>query len=179
MKRAAGVGTALIAALLGLAVLALWPPRVTAPARRSLVLEGVTVVNPGRSRDPNQRLEIREGRISSVAPGAASGPYAGAFVLPGLVDMHSHYPPPFALGMRQTSSLLALAHGVTSVRDTGGLLRKLDPIVARMRALDAIAPRVYFSGPLLDGASVVYDGDARPEIGIANPTPESAAQTGA
>ena len=63
---------------------------------------------------------------------------------------------------------LFLAHGVTSVRDTGGLVHKMLPVVEAMRAPDANAPRVYFSGPLLDGQSVVYDGDLRPEIGTQN-----------
>ena len=38
----------------------------------------------------------------------------------------------------------------------------------RMRAEDAISPRVYYSGPLLDGEFVVYDGGLVPEIGSKN-----------
>jgi hypothetical protein len=51
------------------------------------------------------------------------------------------------------------------------------PIVEKMRAPDAIAPRVFFAGPLLDGRFVVYDGDGRPEIGVQNATPEQARET--
>ena len=61
-----------------------------------------------------------------------------------------------------------------SVRDTGGLMAKMAPVVARMRADGAIAPRVFFSGPLLDGVPVVYDGVDAPEIGVENATVESA-----
>jgi imidazolonepropionase-like amidohydrolase len=43
-----------------------------------------------------------------------------------------------------------------------------------MRAENALAPRVFFSGPLLDGNFVVYDGDSRPEIGTRNATPDDA-----
>ena len=36
------------------------------------------------------------------------------------------------------------------------------------------APSIWYSGPLLDGADVVYDGVNFPGLGIANPTPEAA-----
>ena len=65
---------------------------------------------------------------------------------------------------------LFLAHGITSVRDTGGLMEKMEPVKRKMRAPEAISPRVYFSGPLLDGKFVVYDGDLVPEIGTENST---------
>jgi hypothetical protein len=67
-----------------------------------------------------------------------------------------------------------LSYGVTSVRDTGGLMHKMVPIVEKMRAADAVAPRVWFAGPLLDGNFVVYDGESRPEIGVRNATPDQA-----
>ncbi len=43
-----------------------------------------------------------------------------------------------------------------------------------MRADGATAPRVFFAGPLLDGEHVVYDGNGRPPLGIANPDVETA-----
>ena len=69
---------------------------------------------------------------------------------------------------------LFLSYGITSVRDTGGLMRKVMPVVEKMRAVDAIAPRVFFAGPLLDGNFVVYSGDGIPEIGVQNATPADA-----
>jgi imidazolonepropionase-like amidohydrolase len=47
-------------------------------------------------------------------------------------------------------------------------------VVALWRDPATTAPRIYYSGPLLDGKSVVYDGNDRPEIGIANPTVSAA-----
>ncbi|MEM9404063.1 MAG: amidohydrolase family protein [Pseudomonadota bacterium] len=90
----------------------------------------------------------------------------GKYLLPGLWDMHVHltYDDAFTDAM----PALFLAHGVTSVRDTGGLMHKVQPVVDAMRAPDAVAPRVYYSGPLLDGRYVVYDGESRPEIGARN-----------
>ena len=46
-----------------------------------------------------------------------------------------------------------------------------------MRAPDAVAPRVWFAGPLLDGNFVVYDGESRPAIGVRNATPDQARAT--
>jgi len=55
-----------------------------------------------------------------------------------------------------------------------GLMHEILPVVEKMRAEGALAPRVFFSGPLLDGNFVVYDGVSRPEIGTRNATPDDA-----
>jgi hypothetical protein len=96
----------------------------------------------------------------------------GKFLIPGLWDMHVHltYDDAFTEDMPS----LFLSYGITSVRDTGGLINKLMPVVEKMRAADALAPRVFFSGPLLDGKFVVYDGGLVPEIGTQNATVEMA-----
>lgn len=97
---------------------------------------------------------------------------AGKYLIPGLWDFHVHltYDDRFTEAM----PALFLSYGITSVRDTGGLMRKVLPIVEKMRAVDAIAPRVFFAGPLLDGNFVVYSGDGIPEIGVQNATPADA-----
>ena len=43
-----------------------------------------------------------------------------------------------------------------------------------MREANAIAPRVFYAGPLLDGRDVVYDGESRPHIGVQNINTQSA-----
>ena len=97
---------------------------------------------------------------------------AGKFVMPGLWDMHVHLT--YDEVLEPAMSRLFLRWGVTSVRDTGGMLRELLPVVEAMRAEGATAPRVFFAGPLLDGERVIYDGQGRPEIGTGNPTVEAA-----
>lgn len=99
----------------------------------------------------------------------------GKFLIPGLWDFHVHLS--YDDNFTEAMPALFLSYGVTSVRDTGGLMHKMLPIVEKMRAPDALAPRVYFSGPLLDGRFVVYDGQGRPEIGVQNATPEQAGAT--
>jgi predicted amidohydrolase YtcJ len=120
---------------------------------------------------------------SIVAVQAAAIPYTadttidgrGKSLIPGLWDFHVHlsYDDRFSESM----SALFLNYGVTSVRDTGGLLDKVVPLVDVMRAEGALAPRVFFAGPLLDGNDVVYDGNARPEIGVRNTSAAQARAT--
>jgi len=100
---------------------------------------------------------------------------SGKFLIPGLWDFHVHltYDDRFTDYMPE----LFLSYGITSVRDTGGLMRKVLPVVEKMRAPGAVAPRVFFAGPLLDGNFVVYDGESRPEIGVRNATPDDARKT--
>lgn len=136
------------------------------------VIDAVNGVRTGRT-------VIYDGdEIISVEPDGASTNVAktidgtGKYLIPGLWDFHVH----LSFDERFTEDMPAqfLSYGVTSVRDTGGLMSKMLPVIEKMRADDAIAPRVWFAGPLLDGEFVVYDGESRPEIGVRNATPEEA-----
>ncbi len=149
----ASASIAVLAAVSGL-VWVLQPPAVPVPPRENLTLSGVTLVEPGVRRLPDRRIEISEGRIARVERSAsgAGGPFAGAFVLPGLIDLHVHHPPAFALGERELFALLFLAHGVTSVRDAGGLLGSVEGHARRIEAGQVAGPRVFRCGPLIDGA---------------------------
>jgi imidazolonepropionase-like amidohydrolase len=144
-------------------------------------ITNVTVIDAVNGVRPNQTVIYDGDEIVSVGPGGAPAPVAetidgsGKFLIPGLWDFHVH----LSYDERLTDDMpaLFLSYGVTSVRDTGGMLHKILPVVEKMRATDAVAPRVWFSGPLLDGNYVVYDGDSRPEIGVRNATPEEARAT--
>jgi hypothetical protein len=109
-----------------------------------------------------------KGRVSAQTTVDGSG----QILIPGLWDFHVH----FTFDTRFTDAMagLFLYHGVTNVRDTGGLLEDLLPVVDTLQRSGANAPSIWYSGPLLDGADVVYDGVNFPGLGIANPTPEAA-----
>jgi imidazolonepropionase-like amidohydrolase len=141
-------------------------------------IENVTVIDAVSGARASQTVVIRGDEIVAVTD-AGSVPDvervidgSGRFLIPGLWDMHVHLTYDDALTAAMPG--LFLQWGVTSVRDTGGLLDELLPVVQAMRTGGAIAPRVFFAGPLLDGERVVYDGNGRPEIGIANATVEAA-----
>ena len=143
-----------------------------APAPTGTAITNVTVIDAVNGVRAAQTVVFDGDEILSVQPAAEPVSAAetidgsGQYLIPGLWDMHVHltYDDAFTADM----PALFLAHGVTSVRDTGGLMHKIQPVVDAMRAADAVAPRVYYSGPLLDGQYVVYDGESRPEIGTQN-----------
>jgi hypothetical protein len=143
-------------------------------------IEHVTIIDAENGLLKDMTVIFDGDRILQVLP-ADEAPKAtvsidgkGKYLIPGLWDMHVHltYDDRFTDIMPATF----LSYGITSVRDTGGLLKNILPVVARMRAPGAVAPRVFFSGPLLDGEHVVYDGNSRPEIGIRNEDVERAMQ---
>ncbi len=144
-----------------------------------LAIRDVTVIDSASGFRANQTVLVRSGKVIAVHAAGSTAPTAhhvidgrGRFLIPGLWDMHVHVT--YDTAITEAMPDLFLRYGITSVRDTGGLLRELEPQVARWRAQGAIAPRLFYSGPLLDGTQVVYDGVGRPEIGTANPTADVA-----
>lgn len=151
------------------------------PAPSGTAIANVTVIDAVNGVRDNQTVVFDGDEITAVR---SSGPQVsvvrtidgtGKFLIPGLWDFHVH----LTYDDRFTNSMpaLFLSYGITSVRDTGGLMHKILPVVEKMRAPDAVAPRVFFAGPLLDGNFVVYDGESRPEIGVRNATPDDARKT--
>ena len=96
----------------------------------------------------------------------------GKYMIPGLWDSHVHLT--FDDKVSGSMNRLFIANGVTSVRDTGGLLDLV--LQARDKAKKEVSPNIYFAGPLLDGVPSVYKGDAPgfPEIAKTVATPEQA-----
>jgi len=144
-----------------------------------LVIEHVTVIDGVSGERADRSVLIRDEVIVDVVessktaiPAVETIDGTGMFLIPGLWDMHVHIVYEEEL-VEQMPSLF-LDYGVTSVRDTGALLEKITPEIARWRSMGPDAPDVFFSGPLLDGSLVVYDGDGRTEIGVSNPAAAAA-----
>ena len=145
-----------------------------------LAIRNVTVIDAINPIRNNQTVLIDQKRIvdiidSSVALDITATQEldaSGQYLIPGLWDFHVH----FTFDKRFTDAMagLFLYHGITNVRDTGGLLEDLLPVVDTLRNAGSNAPNIWYSGPLLDGKDVVYDGVHFPGLGIANPTPEAA-----
>lgn len=136
------------------------PPAMRVPSPESR-LAGVTVVEPGRPARPDQTIVIERGRIVSIEAtqrDESAGVYAGHFVLPGLIDMHVHHPPDTILGDVELFGMLFLAHGVTSVRDTGNFDGTILDSRERVDAGEAVGPRIFACGPILDGAPPFWSG---------------------
>jgi Amidohydrolase family len=133
-------------------------PLVMGPAREPgpgpLVFTGVTVVSMTDSVPrPGQTVVVKDGRIAAVGPvGLVQIPAGavtvstppGAFLIPGLADMHVHI-------FDRAELLLYLANGVTTIRNLHGLERHL----SWRDSLDQdhwLGPRLLTSGPILDGS---------------------------
>ena len=98
----------------------------------------------------------------------------GKYLLPGLWDMHVHLT--FIPELESRMFPLFIANGITSVRDTGGLIEKVSYWRDKSLHKDSISPRVFIAGPLLDGTNPVYDGSGAnfPILSTSISTPEDA-----
>ncbi|WP_210514745.1 amidohydrolase family protein [Hymenobacter terricola] len=138
-----------------------------------VVINHVTVVDveSGQLR-PNQVVTVSRGKIVEIEP-ADQDSYAakqyvngnGRYLIPGLWDMHVHFRGGDSLIAANKKSLtLFLAHGITTVRDAGG---DLTPSVFRWRQeMDAglyAGPRIFTSGPKIDGPGAYWPGSLEVE----------------
>lgn len=164
----------------GVVVLLLSLLIVTLPTHASgtLLFRQVTPVDAYSGVMTVQDVLVQNGRIVSMgenlrAPSSAAVIEGqGKFLIPGLWDMHVHlsYDERFVDIMPD----LFLDYGITSVRDTGGNLEKLLPLLSSHYRIESEAPRVFFAGPLLDGSPVVYEGNEGTGLGQSYATPEEA-----
>jgi imidazolonepropionase-like amidohydrolase len=150
----------LAAALMILVVVALllWflPPAVgvravlQVPEQESLALFDVAVLNPGEAPHYGQSVLIKDGTIIAVQAREIALPSGfrrieggGRWVMPGLIDLHSHV-------FDESDLAVMLAHGVTATRNMMG-----SPFHVRVRSAIAegtvAGARLFSAGPTLDG----------------------------
>jgi imidazolonepropionase-like amidohydrolase len=109
----------------------------------------------------NQTVIVRAGRIAEMDATTRLRPPAGAtvvdgtghYLMPGLAEMHAHIPPPEqGTETLERTLFLFLANGVTTLRGMLGHPAHL-ALRAEARRGDIIAPRIYTSGPSVNGNS--------------------------
>jgi hypothetical protein len=127
------------------------------------VLRDVTVINPGVSRHERQTVTILGNTITSVEDRSGEdfsgseqghGEFRGRYVLPGLIDMHVHTPD--GLLDTQLFMMLYLAHGVTTVRDTGNATGRIFDYRQMIESGQFPGPRIFACGSILDGPPPVW-----------------------
>jgi imidazolonepropionase-like amidohydrolase len=113
---------------------------------------------------PDQTVVVQGDRIVALGPSATltPGPRArvidasGAYLMPGLSDLHAH--------LNDAASLtLLVANGVTTVRNMWGTRQALiwrDEIKRGAR----LGPSIFTAGPIVDGSPPQWDGS----VGVAN-----------
>ena len=149
-----------LSALLALCLAAACGAPASAPTPGSgaeLALTHVTVVDveSGALR-ADQTVLVRGSRIAWAGPAGEARVPAGArvvdatgrYLIPGLWDMHVHTS---REGRARHFWPQFLAYGVTGVREMGSYLDTLQHWRAEARRPGAVAPRIVFSSPMLDG----------------------------
>jgi len=132
-------------------------------ATGALAIVDVTVLPMDADRiQSGQTVIVRDGLVAEIGPAAAvrvpskalriEG--AGRYLLPGLTDAHVH--------LRDESELLSyLAHGVTTVvhlSGPSGNVANVYNLRARVAAGVLPGPRIYTSGPIIDGEPAIFPG---------------------
>jgi len=139
----------------------------TIKADRITLIENTTAIDAINGTRENVDILILDDQISKVVPASKTFKFKGTikiidgrgqYVLPGLWDAHVHLSYNDDID-HEVFFPLAIAHGITYLRDTGGHLEKLEEARARA-ASDPRMPDLYVSGPLLDGKRRIYDGSS-------------------
>jgi imidazolonepropionase-like amidohydrolase len=161
------------------AILALWAlvasvvaPAATPPPAQPGVyaITDVTVVPMDRERlIRGQTVIIRGGRIEQIGAanrvrvpaGATRIEGRGRFLMPGLSEMHAHVPPnPKEAQWAEDVLFLYAANGITFARSMLGAPHHRD-LRAQAERGEIVSPRLYLSGPSLNGNSVGSAEEAR------------------
>lgn len=142
--------------------------------RPTLAIVGGTLIDvrTGRSFSDTTIL-IAGDRIQQVGPsgdinltdGIPVVSARGRWIVPGFIDMHVHVSTTPDVPME-----LYVVNGVTAIRDLGGNLTALRMTRASPEAEDSPRPRLFFAGPILDGAA-----PSAPRISLIVDSPRRAA----
>ena len=152
-------GIRLLAVLIGLQCISL---------QSAIVIENITVIDAKNEVRNGQTVFIENGLIQSIGSTLDSSigetdsnlervDGTGKYLIPGLWDAHVHltFVPEID---HKTHFDLYLKNGVTSIRDTGAILRELKPSLDYIKENPGTTPRLFYAGPLIDGADRVYKG---------------------
>lgn len=157
---------------LRLATAALLTLSITTVRAEVLLVHNVNVLPLDSPRIIEQQaVLVRDGIIAAIAPldllavpeEAEVIDADGAYLMPGLSDMHAHivgYVDNFAesageLSVAENQLLLYLATGVTLLRDTGGSEQHF-AIQQQVAANEWLGPELHFTSPVLEGANNVW-----------------------
>ena len=145
-------------------------------AHPSLIIENITLIDAENPVRLNQTVLIEDGKIQSIIDSTQSFEEqnnhtiidgSGKFLIPGLWDAHVHltFIPEID---HETYFNLFLKNGITSIRDTGAVIEKLQPSLNYIKENPNKSPRLFYAGPLIDGRDRVYKGKEPgfPELSI-------------
>ena len=139
-------------------------------AQNATAFVDVTVVPMDRQGTlPGQTVVVQAGVITQmgssskveIPQGAARIEGRGKFLMPGLAEMHGHYPPPQrALQYTEQILFLYVANGITLVRGMQGDEHHL-PLREQIEKGEVLGPRLLVSAPPMSGRSPTEPEQAR------------------
>ncbi|MEM8965844.1 MAG: amidohydrolase family protein [Bacteroidota bacterium] len=121
---------------------------------KTIAIVGATLIDgTGNNPLPNATVIVQESNITavgtedsvSVPRGAKVIDAQGLTLLPGLIDAHFHL-------VSDSMPAQLLQRGITSLRDPGAWIETYEPA----RQMDLPLPRLYLTGPHLDGFPPAY-----------------------
>lgn len=132
----------------------------------AFVIEDINLIDPIDGLKENRSVVIRGNKIIKtfktneveISSENKIYPGKGKFLIPGLWDFHVHFS--FERNFAEAMPNLFLAHGITSVRDTGGEIDFVNPYKKTALEHPKTKSRVKIAGPLIDGKYNVYDGNS-------------------
>jgi hypothetical protein len=167
------LATVLLAALLAAPATA-----ISASAQVTAFVDVTVIPMDAAHVIPSQTVVVRDGRIAEMGAAGEVRPPDGAqviegqgrYLMPGLAEMHAHIPPqPDEAQWTRDILFLYVANGITFARGMLGAPHHLELREQAARG-EIVAPRIYTSGPSLNGNSV-----ASPEAGRAMVAEQKAA----
>lgn len=133
------------------------------PQTRAIVIDAAHIIDgTGTAPLDHGRIVIEGDHITQIGRADGVAKPAGAetidvpdgTVIPGLIDLHFHIESDPKMALRQ------LSHGVTAFRDPGQWNDKFDEL-RRMIAADHLpGPRMFTTGPHIDGENPAYPADS-------------------
>ena len=134
--------------------------------QQAIVITSVNVIPMDSERIlTDQDLIIRDGEIEAIGKGLTYPKDAllidgtGKYVIPGLAEMHAHVPPSEDVQAMKDVLMLFAVNGITTIRGMLGHPKHLE-LRASVNNGEIIGPRLYTTGPSLNGYSVKTEGDA-------------------
>ncbi|HSE99120.1 MAG TPA: hypothetical protein VLD57_12700, partial [Blastocatellia bacterium] len=123
------------------------PLSFTAAQEQAIVIEGGTLIDGTGGRAVENAVILVRGNRIAVVGKKGNVPYPagarviradGKFILPGLIDAHVHY--------HEWQGELHLAHGVTTVKDTGNPVEWLEELSRAISDGRTSGPRLFYTG---------------------------------
>jgi len=115
----------------------------------------------------DQTVVVLDGRIAAIGPTAELTPYGdleiidgtGKYLMPGVAEMHGHYPQDAESQFTRDIMFMYVANGVLMVRGMQGGLQHL-PLKESIAAGEVVGPRLWVSAPMLHGRAVTDSAQA-------------------